>query len=74
MSRLPNASEAIVDENKITGYLLSATHQTGRSKAQFFNSFGFQLAAWERLRDAILHHGRENEVADTVVTEFGTKY
>lgn len=74
MSKLPNAEDAIVEEIKITGYLLSTTHSSGRFKAQFFGSFGFQLEAWEKLREALLRHALENELSNTAVTEFGIKY
>ena len=46
--RLPNAAEAQVDSEKITGYLLSANHPDGRSKAEFFARFesSYVDAAW----------------------------
>lgn len=74
MSRVPGVEAAVVDEHKITDYLLSIKHPTGRFKAQFFMSFGFRPEAWEVLRDALLSHIRDNDVTDSTVTQFGTKY
>lgn len=70
MTGLPEAQRAVVDERKITRYLLSPEHPTGRFKAQFFVAFGFRLDAWEALRQ----HAQENDVAQTIATDFGTKY
>jgi hypothetical protein len=39
--KMPNNNEAIVDAIKITDYLLSDTHEQGKSKAAFFKRFGF---------------------------------
>jgi hypothetical protein len=41
MSRLPGVANAILDDRKITQYLLSTVHPTGASKAKFFMSVGF---------------------------------
>ncbi len=73
MGRLPGMEDGFVDERKVTEYLLSTDHPTGRFKAQFFVGLGFRLDAWEELRNALLRHARENDVADSMVTEFGIK-
>ena len=39
--KLPNASVARVDFEKLTEYLLSETHPIGRSKAAVFRRLGF---------------------------------
>lgn len=56
MNRLPNAHLAVIEESKITGYLLSDSHPTGRSKAAYFRQFGFQALSWRTLRDALFSH------------------
>ncbi len=71
---LPNAASAEVPEDKIRKYLLSATHRSGKSKAAFFMRFGFSAQEWQRLATALQLHARENPVAETEVTEFGTRY
>ena len=44
MSRLPRVANAILDDRKITQYLLSTVHPTGAAKAKFLMSFGFSPA------------------------------
>jgi hypothetical protein len=46
---LPNARLAIIDNRKITAYLLAETHPAGRAKAAFFRGLGFSSAEWQRL-------------------------
>jgi hypothetical protein len=38
--KLPNASELIVEREKILDYLLNPTHRYGAAKARFFTTFG----------------------------------
>jgi hypothetical protein len=72
--KLPHAEQAIVQEPKLTGYLLSSTHRVGKAKAAFFQRFGFTATAWEVLAESLREHARENEVATSGVTPFGVRY
>ena len=73
--KLPNAHLAVVREQKITRYLLNSAHPAAGSKASFFLSFGFTVAQWQRLADALLKHARENELrGGGEQTEHGTRY
>jgi hypothetical protein len=72
--KLPNHEQSLVPEQKIAGYLLSATHEDGRHKAQFFGSVGFSQDHWEVLAAALRNHAAENEVAKTEQSPFGTRY
>lgn len=45
--KLPNASEAIVEEKKITRYLLNRDHPDNGGKADFFVALGFRHDYWE---------------------------
>jgi hypothetical protein len=40
--KLPHAGEAIVERDKIPGYLLNTEHLIGASKTHFFSHFGFR--------------------------------
>lgn len=71
--KLPNVDQAVLPEAKFVHYLLSLEHSTGRSKAVFFMRFGFTLNEWEILRDRILDHARDHEVARTEETPYGTR-
>jgi hypothetical protein len=74
MAQLPDAQLAIVDPQKITDYLLVAGHPAGRAKAAFFQRFGFEIATWQTLRDALLEHGASAPVITAIDTPFGKKY
>jgi hypothetical protein len=72
--KLPNLENAHVPQAKITEYLLSSTHSTGRGKAKFFIQFGFSAEQWEVLAEALLNHAKEHEVTKLEPTPFGTRY
>jgi hypothetical protein len=69
--RLPNAESAIIEDVKITQYLLSSTHHRGLAKAAFFESFGFRLDAWHLFASALFDHAQAYEVSRTASTLFG---
>jgi hypothetical protein len=71
---LPNLDRAVVSEDKITGYLLSATHRDGRHKVAFFLRFGFRPEAWEELASALLNHARAYDVVKDEASPFGVRY
>jgi hypothetical protein len=74
LARLPNADKAIIDRDKIRGYVLSSTHPVGRFKAAFFGRFGYSAEKWmefeQRLRELIL----SQDVAAVEETQYGRKY
>jgi hypothetical protein len=72
--KLPNNQSAIVPERKITHYLLNPAHPAGGSKASFFLRFGFIVAEWQRLADALIAHASENDVVDSEQTPHGTRH
>jgi hypothetical protein len=61
-----------IDRSKIEGYLLHPIN--GRGKAAFFQAFGFSLARWEALRDALLDHAASGHLSEAVVSPYGTRY
>ena len=72
--KMPNCGQAFVPEEKITEYLLSETHETGKHKADFFARFGFSLDHIEVFRDALIRHALERDVEKTVSGHYGNKY
>lgn len=56
--KLPNADLALVEREKITGYLLDSSHRFGVSKARFFMQFGFRVEDWEMLARTFLEHAQ----------------
>ncbi|HUW99810.1 MAG: DUF6883 domain-containing protein [Phycisphaerae bacterium] len=72
--KMPGLVHAVVPKDKITSYLLSETHPTGRAKAIFFCGYGFAPGAWEELVEALVRHAASHEVAATEESRFGVKY
>lgn len=72
--KLPNLDQAVVLEEKITAYLLNSAHRKGQDKAAFFTRFGFSMAQWEVMAEALLAHARLYEVASQRETPHGTNY
>jgi hypothetical protein len=73
MERLPNVNDAVINESKMTNYLLAVEHPVGRANARFVHRFGFGLQAWEMLRTALLAHARTNAIASRAATPYGMK-
>jgi hypothetical protein len=74
MDRPPGPNFAIIDEDKLTRYLLASDHPAGRGKAAFFDRFGFRIDAIQILRQALLRHARSARVLAVGETRFGRKY
>ena len=72
--KLPNAPLAVVEREKVTGYLLNPGHRYGVSKARFFTGFGFRVEDWEALARALLEHGQPHDVSSERETGFGPRY
>ena len=69
---MPNLSllppDRRIDRNKIEGYLLHPIN--GRGKAAFFAAYGFSLARWDVLRDALLEHAALGRLTNAVVSPY----
>ena len=65
---------ALVDDRKLSNYLLSTTHDAGKFKARFLMRHGFRPEAPHVLREALLEHAASAGVSTTVETAFGLKY
>lgn len=70
--KLPTIENALVEEAKITAYLLSEENSGGKSA--FFMAFGFTLDGWQILREALLQHASTHEVKGSIETRHGVKY
>lgn len=70
--RLPNFESVQIDKTKLTEYLLSSTNEEG--KAGFFTRFGFSVAKWEMLAEAMRHHAANHEVTQVIQNMHGTKF
>ena len=72
--KLPNASNASVEKEKIIDYLLNARHPYGSSKASFFTRFGFTVEQWESFAERLRQQGSSHPVSRVTETVFGPRY
>ena len=71
---MPNADRAVVDERKLTEYILSRSHPIGRFKAAVFAAAGFDVDSWPELAAQIRAVAIEGEAEGGARSEFGQKY
>lgn len=72
--KLSNSDKARVDREKITEYLLYASHPDGCSKAAFFAQYGFALERWKILAESLRKQGITHPVVKTMESTYGTRY
>lgn len=72
--KIPNCDNAIIPKAKITDYLLSLTHEDGRSKAQFFRLYGFSEYEWQDLATALKEHAGQHFISIIEDSPFGKRY
>jgi len=72
--KLPAAGEAYVPREKLVDYLLCETHPTGASKADFFRGLGFREHTASQLEEELLNVANGNDVEESEVSPYGTKY
>jgi hypothetical protein len=73
---MPRAADALIEESKLTDYLLSATHTSGRHKARWFKAvLGIEAAEWRHL-SAQLRQGlvEATEFRRLRGTDYGLQY
>lgn len=71
--KLPNAGDAFIPPNKITGYLLASAHPIGGSKARFFRMHGFNETNMKKLEVGLLAIANSTD-AEANRSPYGTKY
>ena len=74
MAKLPNIDAAVVEDAKLTGYLLDAGHPKGAAKARFLESFGFTRSDLAVLCDALVAHATANDVTSARQSNHGTRF
>lgn len=70
--KLPNCGQALVQEVKLTGYLLN--EEKSKGKSYFYNRIGFTEANASELSQSLKTLACSGEVTGTEQTEFGLKY
>ncbi len=71
---LPDAESAVVERDKIVGYLLNPGHPDNGGKAPFFLSAGFTQERWQELAAALRHLAVTFPVSKSVASPHGSKY
>jgi len=71
---LPNRVYAFVPKEKLTRYLLSETHDFGKSKARYFRAHGFNEGNLRLLEQGLLSVAQNNVVTKQESSSHGTKY
>lgn len=72
MAKLPDLDAAVVEDAKLTDYLLDLSHPRGAAKARFLMAFGFAPERPDEAREAFLEHARQHEVSTSQQNRFGT--
>lgn len=72
--KLPYSENAVVYEEKLSGYLMNDTHMEGKSKAKFFKLIGFTEKALDELKKSLLEHAKTRPVIGEESTKWGNKY
>jgi hypothetical protein len=60
--KLPKLDEAVVPPEKIQDYLLNVYHDEGSGKVQFFLHFGFSVAEWKELAQALMEKRNRHQM------------
>ena len=71
---LPNRDNAFISPAKLTEYLLSESHPSGRSKAQYLRAAGFDENNVDLLEQGLVTIAQSFEVQNSTTTSHGTKY
>ncbi len=72
--KLPNSKKAIIPKEKLTDYLLSETHATGKFKARFFRNLGFDETNVDLFEKSMRKLAQSNDVKEEFSSPYGKKY
>jgi len=74
LARVPNAEKAIIDANKLHGYVLSSVHPIGRFKAAFFQKLGYSAEDWESFERQLRELLASTDAAVVEGSQYGQKF
>ena len=74
LDRIPNTENAIIDAEKLHGYILSFSHPIGRFKAAVFQKLGYSAENWGLLETTLKEIILSNAIGEFEDTEYGRKY
>jgi len=71
---LPDSERAVIDDQKVSGYLLKQDHPGNGGKAAFFLSLGYGPADSADLRQALLNVAALGQVVRQIKSAYGQKF
>lgn len=71
---IPNADRAIIADERLTEYLLSASHKRGGAKARLLMSLGYQTTVPERLVADLRAQHLSLDATRTSLNAYGVSY
>ena len=72
--KIPNRDRAIIEQTKITEYLLNTQHKRGGSKAKMLLRFGYSLENWRQLESDLRQFHVNSDVDIVKETAYGVRY
>ncbi|MBD1867794.1 hypothetical protein H6F95_10890 [Cyanobacteria bacterium FACHB-471] len=54
--RLPNREYAVIEPEKLTGYLLNTNHRRGDDNARLLIQFGYSIDNWKQLETDVRNY------------------
>jgi hypothetical protein len=71
---LPNHESVYVSPEKLTEYLLSTSHSTGKTKARYLRAVGFNETNTDRLLQGLTGIAQSCNIVSKVTTVHGEKF
>jgi filamentous hemagglutinin len=71
---LPDSARAVIDDQKVSDYLLKQDHPGNGGKAAFFLSLGYGPGDFAGLREALLHVAATGLVVREIESAYGRKF
>ena len=72
--KIPNCEKSIVEDEKITAYLLNDSHFIGKHKSKYFKRFGFDAADIGTFKESLIQHSIDRDIGNSKKSKFGKKY
>lgn len=72
--KLPQGNNALIPKEKLTDYILSETHSTGKFKAKIFRRLGFNETNVHHFIKALGKIAKLEEVVNFSTFQYGAKY
>lgn len=74
LKALPNAHLVVIEERKVTDYLLNGAHPDNGGKARFFHGLGFSIEDVRSFIAALRHVAESGEVVERIESAYGEKF